>query len=165
MKKNEPDKKIIDFIARLENLTAGDKAMLRRCSGSSLSESRHSMLLFYQLLPYGIPSFQEDIFFLVATIYPLADSGGSGDLGFAMKNARTDKNAKGLDRRMEILLDADKEQLRFRIRQAVRVLFSARIKINWVYLLDDLLQWEHPARITQKAWARSYYGLSVSENN
>lgn len=151
------------FIARLEALDAGDRARLKRNAGKTIAEAHEVLGLFYGLLPPGTPQYQEEVYFLLATLFPLASGGGKGDFGAHLAFAQNSKNSKGLDRRVEILLDADLNQLHFRLRQAVHFLQSCRVHVNWLQLLDDLLQWNHPDRFIQKRWARSYFGSSPLE--
>ena len=146
------------FISRLENLDAGDRARLKRNSGKTLAEAHDVLALFYGLLPAGVPAYQEEIYFLLATLFPLADGGAEHDLGASLFKARNLKNAKGLDSRVENLLDADLTQLHFRLRQTIHFLHSCRVRVNWQQLLEDLLQWDHPDRYVQQRWARSYFG-------
>jgi CRISPR system Cascade subunit CasB len=146
------------FCERLGRLNPGDRARLKRSAGKTLAESGHNALgLFYSILPGGVSPYQEDAYFLVATLYPLADLGKSGDFGAALRRARQDKYAGGLDRRVKILLDADERQLPFRLRQAVHFLRAQRVPVNWPLLLQDLLAWGHPERFVQRQWARSYF--------
>jgi len=145
------------FFERLEGLDAAGRARLKRNAGNSLAESRGVLGLFYSLLPPDVPAYQEETFFLVATLYPLAEGGNQGNLGAALHRARTKDNAKGLDRRVEILLDADEAQLSFRLRQAIHFLHSNRVRVNWPSLLQDLLRWNAPKRFVQQRWARSYF--------
>ena len=156
----EPDPRVKAFLDRLRRLDPGDKAKLKRDAGKAIAEAQ-SIGLFYRLLPYGVSAAQEETYFLVATLYPLAESGGAGNLGVSLRRARdTDpKKNKGLDRRVEILLDADKTQLRFRLRQAIRFLKSKRVSVNWEQLLADLQKWNRPTRIAQKQWAHTYFAL------
>ena len=156
MSEGNTNPQIAAFMTRLEMLDAGGRARLKRCAGQSLSEARQ-IGLFYSILPPGIPAYQEGIYFLVATLYPLADSGGSGDFGAALRRAQQRNNRKGLDRRVESLLDADEAQLPFRLRQAVRFISSNQVKVNWFQLLDDLLRWNTFNRPVQRRWARSYF--------
>ncbi len=146
------------FISKLRQLDRGDLARLKRNAGETLESSRQALSLFYRLLPYGVPGIQEEIYFLVATLYPLADECSSGDFGASLHRARGDeKYAKGLDKRVENLLDADMGQLPFRLRRSIQFLHSQRVRVNWVGLLDDLLWWSHPDRKVQQRWARSYF--------
>ena len=66
------------FIERLDGLDAGDRARFRRCAGRTLAEAGEALGLFYRLLPTGVPDREEDLYFLVATLYPMADGGGAG---------------------------------------------------------------------------------------
>lgn len=151
------DERIVIFCERLATLDAGGRARLKRCAGRPLTASPEALGLFYRLLPPGVPVWQEETYFLLATLYPLADAGDTGNLGAALLRARSPQNERGLDRRLEVLLDADEGQLPFRLRQAVRFLQSNRVPVSWAQLLHDLLRWNHPERYVQKAWARAYY--------
>lgn len=159
MPKNEPDPRIAEFVNKLAALDAGDKAKLKRDAGRPIAEAQ-SIGLFYRLLPYGLRrEGDEEKYFIVATLYPLGKSGNVGNFGASLRQVRNDKNKRGLDRRVEILLDADFEQLRFRLRQAVKVLKSNEVAINWQILLEDLLRWNPTSRFVQKEWARAYFAL------
>ncbi len=163
MPESQQREQTADFVERLSQLAPGDRARLKRDAGKTMAES-HSIGLAYRILPYGLGARREEIYFLLATVYPLAAGGGAGNLGAALRLARDptpDKN-KGLDRRVEILLDADATQLPFRLRQTIRLLKSRRVKVNWETLLADLLAWEWPDRPVQKRWAREYFGRPES---
>lgn len=159
----EMDTRITAFISRLGKLDAGERAKFKRDAGKTLAEAS-SIGLFYRLLPYGLTPTQEEIYFLLATLYPIAEGGGSGNLGASLHRARDPKPSKnkGLDRRVEILLDADATQLSFRLRQAIKFLKSKRVRVQWTLLLNDLLKWNSPYRSVQKQWARAYFALPVS---
>jgi CRISPR system Cascade subunit CasB len=109
------------------------------------------------LLPANVPEYQQPSFFLLATLYPLTEAGATGDFGSALRHIRTPDNQNGLDRRVEALLDADDAQLPFRLRQAVRLLASNGVPVDWSRLLNDLLYWTHPERFVQRRWASSYF--------
>jgi len=160
----ESNPKVMAFFERIAQLDAGGRARLKRSAGRSLSESGDVLGLFYSILPHGVPPTQEEMYFLAATLYPLADGGGKGNLGAALHIARQDSNAKGLDRRVEILLDADEAQLPFRLRQAIRFLQSNRVRVNWPRLLDDLLRWRYANRPVQRQWARAYFAQDRAED-
>lgn len=161
MSEPQSDQRIPTFIENLTRLDAGGKARLKRSAGRSLDEANHNLALFYSLLPKpGVPVSQEPNYWLVATLYPLADAATAGTFGAALYRARATANAKGLDRRVEVLLDSDSAQLAYRLGQAVRFLHSNRVPVNWQGLLEDLLQWEHPSHFVQKKWAKDYFGAT-----
>jgi CRISPR system Cascade subunit CasB len=145
------------FIEKLDRLDAGDRARLKRNAGRTLAESRNALGLFYHLLPPGVSEYQQETYFLVATLYPLAEGGAHGNLGESLRRARIAQNKAGLDRRIEILLDADSNQLPFRLRQTIHFLQSSRVRVNWPQLLTDLLFWNVPSRSVQLRWALAYF--------
>lgn len=156
---------IAKFITRLEELDVGGRARLRRNAGMSLGEVRSAMGLFYRLLPPRVSESHQEKYFMVATLFPLCESTGAGtetkgprNLGATLKSARDDNYRNGLDRRMEALLESDSEQLRFRLRQAVRFARSARVPVDWGQLLSDVLDWDHPEKFVQRRWAEAYFG-------
>ena len=158
MSEHEVKPEITQFIKRLMSLDSSGKAQLKRSAGLSLAEARKGCLgLFYSLLPQGIPTYQQETYFALATLYPLAEAGKEGDFGSSLARIRIPKNAKGLDRRVIILLDADEAQLSFRLRQALHFLQSNSGHVNWEALLVDLLAWSHPNRFVQRRWAESYF--------
>ncbi len=150
------DTRITEFCQKLSQLDAGEKARLKRNAGRTLAESRHVMGLFFnKLLPYGVSRYQEATYFLVATLYPLNPAeNGSGSLGAALRRGR---DSESLDRRMEILLDADAAHLPFRLRQMVKFLYSKHVPIYWPLLLRHLLAWNSEKRWVQECWARDYF--------
>jgi CRISPR type I-E-associated protein CasB/Cse2 len=157
MSENNLDPRVAEFCQRLGELATGERARFKRNAGRSLAESHNVLGLFFRLMPPNVPKHQEATYFLVATLFPLADSGGEGNLGQSLHQARDTKYAQGLDRRIEILLDANREQLPFRLRQAIRFLYSRRVPVNWPRLLQDLLAWNSPRRWVQENWARAYF--------
>ena len=156
---NQPmiDPQVTEFCDRLAQLDRGELARLKRSAGRTLAESHDALGLFFRTLPRNVPRWQEETYFLVATLYGWADAGGQCNLGDALYRARQGGGEAGLDRRMRVLLDADREQLPFRLRQAVRFLYGQRVPISWPQLLQDLLAWDHPRRYVQENWARAYY--------
>jgi CRISPR system Cascade subunit CasB len=59
------------------------------------------------------------------------------------------------------LLDADEDELPWRLRQIVSLTTASGIALDWPQLLKDLLGWDHPDRYVQRRWAREYWGASV----
>jgi CRISPR type I-E-associated protein CasB/Cse2 len=155
--------RVMRFCEALEAQDAGSRARLKRCAGRTLAQSPEVLGLFYRLLPPGVPAWHEEHYYLLATLFPVADAADTGSLGAALARARNDQNGRGLDRRIEALLDADESQLPFRVRQSIRFLQSCRVGVEWPRLLQDLLQWTHPERHVQKTWARDYFAARAAE--
>lgn len=156
------------FIGTLGKLDRGELATLRRNAGRTLAESRDALGLFYRILPPAVAGGRdEEVYFLVATLYPLDDRSHTGDFGSTLKAVRATTNPDGVDRRMAVLLDSDFGQangrqaggeLAYRLRQAVRLAAGHEVGVDWPRLLVDLIWWGHPERRVRKQWARSYYG-------
>lgn len=154
----EPKTLEAQFIDNLSQLDRGDRARLRRNAGRTLGESRGVLGLFYRILPYGVPERDHERFFLIATLYPLATPGSDDNFGGTLRRVRAATNRDSLDRRVTALLDADEQQLRFRLRQLIKLAESNRVSVNWQRLLEDLRWWSHPERRVQRQWAMTYFG-------
>ena len=153
---------IIDFVDNLARLDAGDRARLKRNAGNRLSEANRAVGLFYnKVLPYGVSRWDEDSYFLVATLYPLekgvSETSPPANLALSLRRIRNTDNENGLDRRVERLLDADEQQLPFQLRQAVQFLAAHQGRVNWGQLVYDVLRWSRPTRSVQRRWARAYF--------
>lgn len=161
MSSSEPtprQRQITAFISALERLDAAGRARLKRNAGRALGEARDVQRVFFQALPYEVPERQHDDYFLLATLYPMADKRSGGvTLGSTLRRVRQNRVSASLDRRFQTLLDSDREQLPFRLRQAVRLAAATEQPIDWAQLLGDLLAWEHPERYIQLRWAKDYF--------
>lgn len=66
--------------------------------------------------------------------------------------------SKSIEQRFITLLDADEEQLPYRLRQMMQLLKSEDgIQIYWSELLRDLLAWNYEGKPVQQKWARAFY--------
>lgn len=157
-------RQVADFIGNLEQLDAGGRARLKRNAGRRLHEARDIARVFFQALPYDVPEqmqTQED-YFLVATLFPLAPHRANRQsLGATLRRVRIirggTEQSNSLDRRFQTLIDSDREQLPFRLRQAVRLAAADDQMIDWERLLLDVLNWEHADHFVQLQWARDYF--------
>ncbi len=68
---------------------------------------------------------------------------------------------QALDRRVVALLNADREALPTLLRQLVGLLGDERGPVDWLQLLRDLNQWDHPDRSVQKRWAGAWWAAST----
>ncbi len=85
-------------------------------------------------------------------------------LGHAVAELYLARNqSQSIEQRFIALLDADEEQLPYRMRQMVQLLKGQEgIPIYWSELLRDLLAWKREHRPVQQKWARAFY-RTVSE--
>jgi CRISPR system Cascade subunit CasB len=170
------------FLRRLGRLDPGGLAQLRRCAGQPLAKARGGANVFFALLPPSIERVREqERYFLVATLYALTTRGGEHarqsngmSVGTALGRLRQAQlvatglrpdTRVSLDRRFATLCDADADQLPFRLRQIVRLLYAQSQTLDWERLLRDLAGWEHPEHWVQQRWMREYYVGTFAENS
>ncbi|MFQ3684406.1 type I-E CRISPR-associated protein Cse2/CasB [Roseiflexus sp.] len=150
---------VATFIAALERLDNAGRARLKRNAGRALHEARDVHRVFFQALPAKVADqTEESIYFLVATLFPLTKARSDNvSLGTTLRSVRQIRASESIDRRFQTLLDSDVEQLRFRLRQTVRLIAASEQRIDWNRLLNDLLAWNHPDRYIQLRWAKDYF--------
>ena len=161
------------FLDKLASLDRGELAVLRRNASCTLAEARNAAGLFYRLLPPGVSERDEEIYFLVATLYGLNKHKSKDDFGATMRTVKIKTGREGIDRRMAILLDSEFDlidgfrsgggEMAYRLRQCVKLASGHEVGVDWGALLRDLLQWSRPGKRVRKQWARSYYGKHEGE--
>ncbi len=72
------------------------------------------------------------------------------------------RESESLEQRFLALLDADEDQIAYRLRQNVRL--ASERSFDWVQFTKDLLNWFHPDRFVQVKWARDYFGGLKNED-
>jgi CRISPR type I-E-associated protein CasB/Cse2 len=165
---------ILRFINRLSALERGEIATLKRNTGNTIAESRNCAGLFYKILPNEIAGVRdEEIYFLVATLFGLNTLKYHGDFGSSLHLVKIRTSSEGIDRRMAILLDSEFDlvdgfrsgggELAYRLRQCVKLAAGHEVGIDWPKMLYDLTWWSHPEKRVRKQWARSYYGSPENE--
>ncbi|RJQ05536.1 MAG: type I-E CRISPR-associated protein Cse2/CasB [Bacillota bacterium] len=77
-----------------------------------------------------------------------------------------DRDAEAaVERRFVTLLDTRSEDLPQALRQAVGLLRSRGVAINWTQLLADLECWDRETREVQRRWARAFWGGGSRANS
>ncbi len=72
------------------------------------------------------------------------------------------EQSPSVERHFIALIDADSEQLPYRLRQMVALLKDYEIDFN--NLSQDLLSWNHPDKFIQIRWAREFYNQSAEKS-
>jgi CRISPR type I-E-associated protein CasB/Cse2 len=158
------------FIERLDNLDKGEKAILKRSAGLRISEAKISSLpVFYKALPYSQNVWQEELWFLVATVKQLnnIEWKKEKEMNFGDVLLRIRKT-DSFDSRVRNLLecgykDGDKS-LGYKLRQVVKMAKDEGAAIDYVALLEDLLDWDNETKRIQKKWGKAYF-MKNKENN
>lgn len=83
------------------------------------------------------------------------------ELAFALLKLKEDPKqsqaGESLTKRFTALLDADSDELPWRLRQITAQLSAAAITVDWAALLNDLWHWNHSNRSVQVNWARQFW--------
>ena len=98
--------------------------------------------------------------YLVAALYALKD--GDHQEGRTLATALREKASKSasIEKRFLALLDADRDQIVFRLRHAVALVQGG---LDFSRLLEDLWWWFDSERRTQARWAREFYSPAHDE--
>jgi CRISPR system Cascade subunit CasB len=84
--------------------------------------------------------------------------------------ARTLRNhqamgSKNIEQRFTALLDADSDELEWRLRHLTTQLTAAAIPIDWPAVLKDLWAWNSQTRHVQIKWAREFWSSPPAKSN
>jgi CRISPR system Cascade subunit CasB len=69
-----------------------------------------------------------------------------------------------IERRFIDLLDTDREDLDYKLRQAVTLIAQHQLPLDWSLLLLHLRHWDHPDRWVQRRWARDFWAASGEQD-
>ncbi|EMK25500.1 type I-E CRISPR-associated protein Cse2/CasB [Leptospira kirschneri] len=147
------------IIKKISELSSGDLAILRRCNKAPLESER----LLPVLGKLGFLKFPEKA--LIACLYASYHrqeeqpySIQKFNFGEAFQKAYNPDAKNDKDIRFRGLLAAtDQNQLSYRLRQAVRLIKSQSIPIDFSILLRDLYSWNSEEKRVQREWAKGYY--------
>lgn len=105
-----------------------------------------------------VTQWRRNVHYLVAGLwaaYRTEEGNGSLSLGQALALLPPEKKTSSLENRFIALLDADEDQLPYRLRQLVALLKETPLDFD--KLLKDLLYWHVDSKYTQRRWAQEYY--------
>jgi CRISPR system Cascade subunit CasB len=163
MTKNPP--KPDPFIQYLEEHRE-DRALLaalRRGAGQPPGASPEVSKYVQSWLSQDSPTYLEEAYYLIAPLFALhPKEGGQGNMGdhFAALREPGEGPPPSIERRFMLLLSAHPDDLGDYLRQAVGLLKSKDVAVDWQQLLRDVLAWksrdERPRRV-QKEWARKFW--------
>ncbi len=152
-----------EFFKRLNDLSTGDRAALRRARGEMIQDANAKVLMiFYRCLPAGVPQYKEECWFAIACLRCLWDAGenGSDTLPDAIcKLCNQQELSESIRHRVEALMDTSWDHEGYMLRKLYRLIVLVRQKlgneiIDFVQLLNDLLYWNAENQQVQRRWAR-----------
>lgn len=149
----------LDWLDEINKRDARVRAVLRR----SLAFDPGAFPAAY---PYIEPFLKEDdshwrrrVHYLVAALWAshwkTGRDGVSLPIGKAAARHQLATESASTERRFIALLDADADELPYRLRQMVALLKDQTIDFS--ALLTDLLRWQSPDKRIQNQWARQFY--------
>ncbi len=147
-----------NFIRHLERLRDQEDrralAILRRGANRQPGAALDMFSLVIPWVPENRHA--EDSAFLVAALFALHPAPkGQGTLGSVF--AKISEESDSIELRVNALLNCHRDDLPYHLRQAVSLLRSKDVPVNWRQLLRDVLGWEHDDRYVQRAWARDFW--------
>lgn len=151
--------KFIDWLTDLSEKDTKVRAVLRRSLAFDPGK-------FAPAYPYVEPfvndedsSWRRNMHYLVAGLWALhwreGQTGQQMPIGKACAAYRTISGSQSAERRFISLLDADSDQLPYRLRQMTALLKDQ--PLDYEALLKGLLNWPDDQKQTQNAWARQFY--------
>jgi CRISPR system Cascade subunit CasB len=100
--------------------------------------------------------------FMVASLFALhPDTTDAGNLGTSFR--RIGNPSESIEKRFVALLNAHSDDLPDHLRQAISLLRSNEVRVNWLQLLRDIEGWNRDDRIVQRKWAAEYWGSAAPE--
>lgn len=156
------------FVERLEQLKnqrtwTAARAALRRSLAFAAGTYPPAMP-YVEPWIQGEEGWRREAYYLVAALYALKDGEHQPGqtLAKALSEVRQNRGSESIEKRFLALLDADRDQIAFRLRQAVGLVEGG---LDFAQLLDDLLAWFSPERRVQARWAREFYGVQSQEKS
>jgi CRISPR system Cascade subunit CasB len=116
----------------------------------------------------GVEEWDQWRFFLVAGLVAIdpadhcedrethGEDGETSSLAEALHKL-AESHSSAIELRFMRLLDADRDDLPFLLRQAAHLLAGAGVHWDAAQLLADLRWWGHPRRHVQRRWARTFW--------
>jgi len=165
--KSEPQNPFIDYLEGIvRRQDRGALAALRRGLGKPPGTAMEMHRYVVPFLRRDRP-WEEEVHYLVAALFAYWHQGevavaahSPDNLGASLARLKPpppDINPS-LEARFTALLKSNRDDLPHHLRQAVGLLKTKEIPIQWRILTRDLRYWDHKDGWVQRAWARSFWG-------
>ena len=152
-----------NFIAYLKQLAEKeDRAALAALRRGLASSSEHTIGMYRYVANWvgdDERHWKEECLYLTAALfahYPEANR-LDGNFGKSLRLLDEASVSESVGRRVTALLSADRDVLRTHLRHMVQLLKAKDIGVDWLLLLRDLRQWQHPANYVRRQWAREFW--------
>lgn len=150
------------FFARLGELAERDSSVVATLRRSVAFDPGMFAPAFPIIEPVvsGQPEWRRRNAYLVAGLWALGQRRASGaalQMAVALRRVGSGTSSSGIALRFTALLDSDADELPHRLRQAVSLVNSQQIAIDWPRLLEDVNAWGADSRFVQRRWARDFW--------
>lgn len=154
------------LIDRLWKLERAELAELRRSLAFDAGTHAPAFRIVENFAMHTVSRFESDMCYLVAGLFALVERPSpdkpkpqleTRNLGLSVAELFVARQkSKSIEDRFIALLDADTDQVQYRLRQMVALLKDTA-PIDWSELLKDLKYWTTESKTTQRKWAKSFY--------
>jgi CRISPR system Cascade subunit CasB len=158
------------YSQRLETLSDGQRASLKRCAGRLLREAdARALSAFYSVLSRKESTWREELIFAalcMACLWRREDVQAPKPFISCLLNVASGEQSESLDNRLRELLDTayhETDFLSIKLYRLVRRLRAEGERPDFDALTGDLLRWNHPDKYIQLKWAREYFGRGTKE--
>lgn len=150
------------FFVRLGELAERDSSVVATLRRSVAFEPGTFAPAFSIIEPAmaGQPEWRRRNAYLVAGLWALGQRRSSGapvPMAVALRRFGSSKSSSSVELRFTALLDSDSDELPHRLRQAVSLVTSQQIALDWPRLLEDVSAWGSDSRYVQRRWARDFW--------
>lgn len=161
------------LIDRLRELSAGERAALRRNAGKRLAEADGMTLsVFFRIAPHQLNLRQQECWFsamTIACLWKLEETNCGDEFPIMLRKYAIRQATDGMERKVRSLLDASWEEdgyLTGKLCRLARMLKADNrlLMPDVEQLLYDLLHWNSDNRFVQIRWAQQYYQLEIETN-
>jgi CRISPR system Cascade subunit CasB len=167
---------IRDLVALVEDDARGALAVLRRTAGKAPEDASgaYSLVSPYVAFPREVQAnadeeWEEASRYLIAGLFAMHPpapgtafvSSVPATLGdsFLKLAPPGDQKRPSVERRFSQLLASDQSELPDQLRQAISLLRSGEVPVNWTRLLRDIEHWGYPNHYVQRTWAKCFWPL------
>lgn len=112
----------------------------------------------------SLPESVRQAFYLGAGLFAHNQRHSPGNtLAKALARERTARDSASIEGRFLALLDAEEDELGYKLRQLVFLIGEK--PLDWVQLIYDVSHWDSDSRWVQVRWAKEFYGTNEVTTN
>jgi len=116
----------------------------------------------FPIIPSDLAPWKQRLAFTIASLFALhPESTDRGNLGTSFH--QIGKPSESIEKRFVALLSCHRDDLAHHLRQAISLLRSKEVRVNWLQLVRDIESWNRDDRVVQRRWAAEYWGSTAPE--